>query len=125
MATLKEMLDIYKNCDQDCAICPNCDYPSYKCKLDQVTRIGEKNTVREDFSFTLKPAVGVSTEEWYLEIISELVKKLEKYVDIKILDKEILDNYEIEKAARTADSLANMYKQKADLLRKQKVGDND
>ena len=80
----------------------------------------EKNTVREDFCFTLKPAVGVSVEEWYLEIISQLVKKLEKYIDIKIFDKEILDNYEIEKAARVADNLANMYKQAAYLVRKQK-----
>ena len=37
MASLKEMLDIYNNCDYDCAICPNWDYQSYKCKLDQVT----------------------------------------------------------------------------------------
>jgi len=120
MASLKEMLDIYNNCDHDCAICPNCDYPSYKCKLEQAVQIGEKNTIRENFCFTLKPVVGVSAEEWYLEIISQLVKKLEKYIDIKIFDKEILDNYEIEKAAKAADNLANMYKQKADLLRKQK-----
>ena len=77
MSTLKEMLDVYKYCDHDCVICPNCDYPSYRCKLDMIKvkedKVNHVNHIEDEKDFNFN------------EIIQQLTDEINKNRDLMLL----------------------------------------
>lgn len=63
----------------------------------------------------LKPAVGIKQADYFLGIISVLIDELNKYEEVEVYHKDILDNYKKRKKKESRELLISTLKQKAKL----------
>lgn len=61
----------------------------------------------------LKPAVGIKQADYYLGIISILIEELNKFEEVEVYHKDILDKYEEKNKKEARELLINTLKQKA------------
>lgn len=80
----------------------------------------------EKVTFNLQCPIAVRKEEFYLDLISYLVKELRKYTEVEIYNESILENYKLNNEIKECEIMIQTYQQKLDLLKaKRRLSDKN